>query len=449
MFSQSPEAESSNARASQNGTVQSWTTILLLVAVALPAIIAFGLLYRLSLAVPYQDDYNVVLAFATDYHQLPTLKAKVLDIATKQTNDYKLGFEHSVVALELEFTGRVNFAFLVALGDLFLLPMVYLVWRTYQTDGPLAERLIAFFPISVLFFSLTYWESLNWAMAGLQNLPVIVFSLLAIYLLNPKRGHWPNPALLFLSCLSAVLATFSSANGFLLGPIGLLILLRRRAYADCVIWCLSFTLPLAAYLYHYTPYSPSVQMLHKSSAVLKLIYHFFNFLGCAIPVKWAAALLGVVILTVILLAVRSRFDRINPVAFYFNLWILATALLAAWLRGSSSSRYSMYSILLLIFCYSFLGHYLPGRSTAFNKRNFYLTSVLLAVGLCFWGDISAYKHLGARRRMVLSGLDQYRSNPNVNSPMIDPVARKAFPGEDEFEKGALTRAIQQNIYALP
>ncbi len=73
MPSRSSGAESSNTRVAENVRVQSRGTVLLLVAVALPAIIAFGLLYRQSLAVPYQDDYRVILDFATDYHQLPVL----------------------------------------------------------------------------------------------------------------------------------------------------------------------------------------------------------------------------------------------------------------------------------------------------------------------------------------------------------------------------------------
>jgi hypothetical protein len=56
------------------------------------------------------------------------------------------------------------------------------------------------------------------------------------------------------------------------------------------------------------------------------------------------AAFGLVILGILWLAVRSRFDRVNPVAFYFTMWIVATALLVAWVRGAGGfaieSRYS-------------------------------------------------------------------------------------------------------------
>src|ERR1700722_6691343 len=347
-------------------------TFLSLFAVLLPALVAYGILYWQALPVPYQDDYAVILAFATDYDQLPTWKAKVFDIATAQTNEYKLSFTHFIVASELELTHHLDFGFLTGLGNLFLLPIGYLLWLTYQeNEKDLSQRLLAFLPISLLFFSLTYWENLNWATTDLQNIPVVFFSLLAIYFLFPSRRFGPSAARLLLACLAAAFAACTSANGFLLGPLGLLILLPRRAYAAAGAWCASFVAPLAAYLYHYTV---PIHATNNAYYVTRPLF-FLAFLGCgAIPFRWLAAALGVVILAIVWLAIRNRFDRIRPVAFYFAGWILATACLVAWGRGGAGfpigSRFSIYSILLLIFCYSFLGQYLTERWPAFDRRRF-------------------------------------------------------------------------------
>ncbi len=441
---------SGNRHVFENVTDRPRITFLLLLAVLFPAIVAFGILYRQALSVPYQDDYSAILAFAAEYEQLPTLKTKILEIATKQYNEYKLGFEHSIVASEMELTHHLNLAFLTALGNLFLLPIGYLLWRTYQEDETdLNRRLLEFLPISLLFFSLTYWENLNWAMTGLQNTPVVLFSLLAIYLLTPRKMFRPARAHLLLGCLAAALAACTSANGFLLGPVGLLILVPRRAYAESLAWCASFAVPLAAYFYHYIP---SVLLVHRSSYITRPLF-LLAFFGGVVPFRWAAALLGIVILAIVSLAVRSRFDRINPVAFYFAVWIVATGFLVAWVRGAAAfataSRYSIYSNLLLIFCYSFLAHYLPRRSSTFNRRRFYVASVVIAIGICFMADVSAYEKLGARRRMVLSGIELYRAEPEVNSPLVDPIMESAFPKEKAVEQAILTKAIQEHIYALP
>jgi hypothetical protein len=154
-----------------------------------------------------------------------------------------------------------------------------------------------------------------------------------------------------------------------------------------------------------------------------------------------------------LLAWRSGFHRRNPAAFYSAVWIVATGALVGWVRGSAAfstaSRYSIYSILMLIFCYSYLAEYLPSRWPGFNRKVFYIISLLLAVGMCVSVDLNAYQLLGARRRMVLSGIELYRANPQANSPMVDPLTDRLFPQEKASEHAILNKAIQEHIYILP
>jgi hypothetical protein len=76
-------------------------------------------------------------------------------------------------------------------------------------------------------------------------------------------------------------------------------------------------------------------------------------------------------------------------------------------------------------------------------------SIVVAVGFCLAADIGAYWHLGARRRMVFTGLAQYRANPEVNSPMIDPAVHQMYPAEEEYERLSLNNAIQEHVYTLP
>jgi hypothetical protein len=425
-------------------------TFLLILAVLLPAGVAFGILYRQALPVPYQDDYKAILAFADEYGELPNFKAKLLDIATRQFNEYKIGFEHSIIASEIELTHRLNFAFLTALGDLLLLPIAYLLWRTFEEDErDLNRRLLDFLPINLLFFSLTYWENLNWAMTGLQNTPVIFFSFLAIYLLTPAKMPGHPRAYLLAACLAACLAAFTSANGFLLAPLGFLILLLRRAYASSLAWCASFAVPLAAYLYHYRFMAePKYRAFYLTRPLT-----FLAFFGAVIPLRWPAALLGMMILIIIAFAVFSRFDRTNPPVFYFAVWIVMTGSLVGWVRGAASfgvvSRYAIYSNLALIFCYTFFVQYLSARRSSFKRGSFYVASAVIAICLCVMSDTIAYVRLGARRQMVLSGIEFYRARPETNSPMADPVVERALPEEGEIELHILTRAVQKHVYTLP
>ena len=427
-----------------NRRIVAW---FLIICAFLPAVVAFGILYGQDLPLPYQDDYHAILAFAVAYEQLPSLGGKILEIAAEQHNEYKLGLEHSIVAAELEVTHHVNFALLTALGDLFLLPIGYLLWRTYRQGGP--NQVLAFLPISCLFFALTYWENENWAMTGMQNTPVILFSLLAIYLIAPRNLLPATRMRLFLGCLAAALAAFTSANGFLLGPVGLLIFFARRQYVRALTWCAAFLLPLAAYLYRFSPVTHPAGRAPFATRPL----FFFAFLGTVLGFRWPAALLGLGIMIIVLLAIRSRFDRTNPAAVYFTLWVLLTACLVAWVRGAVgvtvSSRYSLYSILMMVFCYAFLAHYLPARWPAFNRTAFYAAATVLAACYCAAADLHAWQELGLRRHMVVAGIEFYRARPDIHSPMIDPNLDRAAPQEKAYEQGVLTEAIAKGLYTLP
>jgi hypothetical protein len=437
-------------RVSETLKTRPIVTVLLTLALLLPAVAAFGILYRRAPFVPFMDDYHAILVFAADYQGLHGVKAKVLQVATKQHNEYKLIFEHFIVASEIELTGRLNFTFLTNLGNLFLLPIGYLLWRTYQQgESDLNSRLLRFLPISLLFFSLVYCEALDFAMSGLQNIAIVFFSFLSIYLLT--HGHITRPGWIWLlaSLCAAALATCSSANGLLLIPVGLLVLFARRAYAEAIAWCAGSALLVAVYFYRYTPV---VHPAGKDPYITRPLV-FLAFLGCAVPLRWPAALLGIVVLIILSRAVFARFDRINPASFYFAVWIVGTAGVVAWGRGAKNfgvaSRYSIYSSLLLIFCYNFLATRLSSVLSSQNRRRFYVACSVLALCFCLAADLFANKHLRARQRMIISGIESYRANPEVNSPMIDPRVEVEVPSEKASEREILTMVIQKHIYALP
>jgi hypothetical protein len=64
-------------------------------------------------------------------------------------------------------------------------------------------------------------------------------------------------------------------------------------------------------------------------------------------------------------------------------------------------------------------------------------------------DVYAYKILQTRRRSILAGIESYRANPQVNSPLNNPEVEQGVPKEKAFEQSMLTEAIQKGVYTLP
>ena len=427
-----------------------------------PIFAVYTLLFREMRNVPMFDDYQAIVSFALIFRQLPSLGSKLLFILAAQHDEYKLIFEHLILAAQLALTGKISFTFLIVLGNLLLLGILWLLWKHYFAEEKnLARRILLFAPICYLIFQLNYVENLDWAMCGMQTVPVLLFTLAALHFILKLDSRS-----IAIACLCAFLACLSSANGFLIAPLGLFILLsaKRRAstpgWSSILAWTTTFFVALAMYLYRYIPitragFDPHVTFPHK-------VLFFLAFLGAAaenmrhFPVRHGAVVLGLVILAVFLLSVRTRFDRTNPFAFYSCLWFLLSA--AAVTQGraglgmdiSLSLRYKVYSDLLLIFCYgygaSLSRHFVFLRK---HKQPLFACALATTMLLSVSSDLFGYKALHKRRVRAAEGLNQFASDPARNVPMISTNGEPILSGEPEFARVVLNQAVAQGIYSLP
>lgn len=66
------------------------------------------------------------------------------------------------LALQYALTGHISFVFMIWLGNLLLLGVLWLMWQNFfKTEQRLARRLLLFAPVCYLFFQLNYVENLD------------------------------------------------------------------------------------------------------------------------------------------------------------------------------------------------------------------------------------------------------------------------------------------------
>src|ERR1700722_348862 len=148
--------------------------------VALPVVLFYGGLFRPLSSVPYADGYEN-LEILNAGAQVGSATAKLWLFLAWQHNEYKLFFVDGVAWAQFALLGHVNFAQLCVLGDSAVLVLAFILWSMFLPGHKdLARRLALFVPVAWLLFQMVYWGSLNWPLASLQNLWVIVFSLGAI-----------------------------------------------------------------------------------------------------------------------------------------------------------------------------------------------------------------------------------------------------------------------------
>ncbi len=424
-----------------------------LTACALPVVCVYAILLREMRDVPLLDDYHAVLEFVLTLRQLPTLGSRLLWVIAAQHSEYKLIFEHIIIAADWALTGRIHLEFLIVLGNLLILGILWVLWKNYFADEPdLTRRLILFLPICCLLFQLNYVDTLDWAMCGLVTIPVVLFSLASLHCLIRER--------LGLACLFALLACFSSINAFLVAPVGLLLLLTRRQWRHLALWTACFSTAFGFYLYRYT----FIQLADHGTHVplLDKLQFFVLFVGGAaenqhrFPVKNGALVLGLLLLAVFAYAWRKGFRKSQPFAFYATLWVLLTAAVVAEGRSgggvntSLTGRYKIYSDLMLVFGYFAVTTFVRASSLALPRKRLIYTVALAAIVLfSAASDFLGYKLLLKRNRRVAEGIADFTADPAHNVPMVSISGDKDIGGAPLRARVILNESIAAGIYTLP
>lgn len=421
------------------------------------------LLARTILNLPILDDYESILGFLNHYAQLPGASDKALYIFTAQHNEYKLIFEHWFVVTEFGLLRHVNFVLINAIGSLSVLLLAVALWKMFlpqlQDDF---RRLTLFLPVILLLFQLQYYENLTWPTTALQNIPVVPFSLFSLYFLLRKDRWSAVWALLLLA-----LAVFTSGNGFMAVPVGLFVLLSQKRWRLMIVWSGMAGLLAGIYFFHYNHQSSQSVPGESVFAVLfhfNLLY-FLSFLGSVVesqthlPFRGAAIVFGILLLFGIGYAIHRGYHRRNPFLAAACLFTLFTGIAVAGLRSdfglvqSLSSRYRIYSDLLVIFAYIFFADEFlqPAKDTIFARR-LYLGVLLASFAFCLVNDGMGYHAMVKRRNLAVAGMHAFL-HPNPANPMQSPVLfekqeDRIKPGNQKFAIRARSILIQSTALGI-
>lgn len=414
--------------------------------VALPAIIFFSILSLEVVNLPDADDYYSVLEFMNHMSGVHGFTAKFFYCAVAQYAEYKLVVEHAIVWLQVALLGHVDFRVLSVIGDAFVLLLMLVLWKMFLPGrADTTTRLMLFVPVSWVVFQLQYVELLDFPMVSLANVPVLVFSLGAMFLLtrNTRATY-----LAALCCLILAIASFG--NGFVLVPVGVLILMVNRRYLWIAGWMAVSSGCVVAYACRYTV-QPVQGLAHSSilSFVLGRVLYIFTFLGsaAAFPLRNGYVGFGVLLcpmvglgLYIFFFAVARRgYFRRNPLIGYCFLFLFITAVVVACgrtdngLLSAYSSRYGIYSTLLFVFAwFAFAEEYvLPQTST--KLRISPAEAATLAILFSLAMDVMGWRYMVDRNRELADGIAAFERSTSVG-PVLP------LPGDHPWRKGLIKDA---------
>lgn len=424
------------------------TTAIYVIAMALPVIAYFYLVFRFSVNVPYWDDFEAELGFILKYLDPGSASDRFLLLFSRH-NEHRIFFVRLAALADYYLTGSVNFKLLTIAGNAGMLALAAAVFASFRAEG--RDRLLAFVAAAFIIFQPQIMDSMFLAMSAIQwywSLAFVFVSLLCI------SAHRPRPV---IAGFFAVLATFSTGSGILVFAVILPMLAIGRRYNELWIWGILFMLMLWSYMSGFArgEGQPLITALTHPGLLLNYVSYFLAapFIGYAdMDVAWSAAIrlavIGVLAAHAAFL-LRRRYYEKNPALFSMMLYLYLNVPLIAVSRSyfgaeqAIDSRYRIISTLLLAMAaMTFLEQY-GGRW----KRQ--AAAIILAAAVIF-NVVSHAENIGY--------IEERYNTLNANIACLGLTGNWAMTGiikkfdiysDKQMADDTVSRSVSKGIYRPP
>jgi hypothetical protein len=310
-----------------------------------PVGIFYHLLFRFATNVPFADDFGV-LDFILNFRQQGF--AENLKALTAQHMEHRIAYSRLMGLVLQVVQGEVN---LVAWNFVGCLSALGICGILYRTTKPSPYRILYFMPVVWFLHSPFYHNNMYWGMATMQNLTVVFFALLAVFLITKD-----TPSSVAWSLLAAFVATFTSTTGLIAPLVGLIVLTYQQRYRHLAVYALA-TAGLYALYFH--DFKPTGSILKSLSDYPETAFaFFFGFLGNSFRLvsEYTTLLIlaaGFGLFLYVMFLLYEQHFRKNLRLFALVLFVVIVAAPSALARAgygfitSIDSRYSIYSITLV------------------------------------------------------------------------------------------------------
>ena len=347
-------------------TKKAITLILVLIILA-PVIVYFMAWDYYAINIPKWDDH-ALKEFIEKFHNAPNWKEKILALF-KQHNEHRISLTRLIAWLDYYIFGALNYRHLMMAGNLLLLaiiPLWYIILK--KNKKPLS----AILPVPFIWLTLAFWENMYWGMSAVQNFGVVTLVLWTLYLCINS-----NQLVFGLSLFLAWITILTSGNGLFVLPIGALLLFLLQNRKRFALWLINSAVAIFCYFNWYN--RESVVNPESKATIVQLAKGYMAFLGSfaeSIPVTdhFKACFLVGILLFLVAISIGSttlfrilrnkytvKFERITDLfCLGAILFILGTALIVVYNRagfgveGLITSKYKIYSVLLLIVAYLYI-----------------------------------------------------------------------------------------------
>jgi len=181
----------------------------------IPCIFFYSFILQFGINAPFADDWSIINGMVIRFFNGPENAFEKFLLLFTQSNEHRLFYTSLVSVIQFALFGHINYLglnFIGALSSFGIHVIIYFYLNRYL----LQKWLII--PISIILYSLSYYNNLFWPVAALQHNSIVFLVFLALFILDAPGKLWAS---LLIGLLLVVMAVFSSANGFVIFVAGI------------------------------------------------------------------------------------------------------------------------------------------------------------------------------------------------------------------------------------
>ena len=334
---------------------------------AVPVGMYFQMVHRYAINVVLWDQLDDVTVIKASYsHFFPW------GVMWAQHNETRIFFPNLIVVL-LAHTVQFNVVIEEYLSASILVAAIALIIWAHKRRSPSVPWLF-YCPVAIVMLSLVQYQNALW---GFQIAwPLTMLSLAAaIVFLDRIKLHW---AFVGLAILAAVIGSLSIIQGFLIWPVGIVLLYHRRRLLTTLPWGVAAATTTAVYLRNFdtslgSPF-PGYASHHLADSIKFYLYALGSVLGIpysASPedssAQWVQlfgfATVVVAVIAIFLVGIKRDSSTGSPIGVVLILFGLGFAAMMTkgriigGLPQAGQSRYATFDLLVLAGTYlALLGH---------------------------------------------------------------------------------------------
>lgn len=337
--------------------------------IAIPVVFFYYVYEIYTFNFPFDDDFYAITNFLTHYSNSASILDKIEQFFYTEREHINI-LVRSITLIEYSSLGYLDFKILGIVGNLFLLPILYLLYLHMPKKNGY-NGLLLFIPVAFILTSGSYWANSTRGLTAIQHFGVLLFTLLAMHFFTKKKLLIP-----FICC---VCATYSFGNGIVSFFVIMVMLFLDKEYKKLLLFGTGAFLVIGIMLYQIYP----LYEVKKTNVPLYVKIRFFiNIFASHLGRKYlySTFFVGISCLaTACYLLVRKGYYKIDKFHAGLLVFIIVTIFFISIRRsymglyGSFISRYTMYSLLLLILIY-----YMLLKQDLINKKT---GAIVFAVAL--------------------------------------------------------------------